>query len=246
MSLRLRLLPYTVEGGPVQMAQDESLLEAAVQGQASLRFYQWSEPTLSLGYFQPVAMRQQLPAASTLPYVRRPTGGAAIVHHHELTYAFALPPRLAFRQTSWICLFHQLLAEVVAPVFAPGQLHLVACGQERKLGEILCFLHHSAGDLLLQDNKIAGSAQRKHRGALLQHGSILLRRSPYAPQLPGIFDLAGREFSTPTALAEQLARRFAQQLHAELYPDTWTTAEQQRIQQLLAEKYTQPAWNDKR
>jgi len=246
MSLHLRLLPLTCDDGPSQMAQDEVLLESAVGGQASLRFYQWSVPTLSLGYFQPSAMRLQRPEFAALPWVRRPTGGAAILHHHELTYAFALPPRLAFRQNSWICLFHGLLRELLEQTALAGQAHLVRCGEERKLGDVLCFLHQTAGDLLLQGSKVAGSAQRKHRGALLQHGSILLRRSPYAPELPGLFDLAGQDLFSPAALAQSLAARFAELLHAELVPDTWTPAEQQRIAELKAAKYQQPAWNEKR
>lgn len=246
MTLYLRLLPLTCDDGPAQMAQDEVLLETAARGQATLRFYQWSTPTLSLGYFQPSAVRFHRAALATLPWVRRPTGGAAILHHHELTYAFALPPRLAFRQNSWICLFHGLLRELLEQTPLVGQAHLVRCGEERKLGEVLCFFHQTAGDLLLQGTKVAGSAQRKHRGALLQHGSILLRRSPHAPELPGLFDLAGEELFTPAALAQSLAARFAESLHAELVPDTWTHAEQQRIEALRTTKYQQPAWNEKR
>lgn len=247
MKLQLRWLPQRVDDGPVQMACDEVLLEAAANShQAAIRFYQWRQPTVSLGYFQPAAARLQLPSLATLPWLRRCTGGAAIVHHYELTYAFALPPPLSFRQRSWICTFHQLLADLLnsLPLSAPAQL--VACGQQRRLGEVLCFWHHTAGDLLLQGSKIAGSAQRKHRGALLQHGSILLQCSPYAPALPGLYDLAGPSLVEPAALAAQLAQRFAEQLGAELHADNWTTDEQQRIQQLVTEKYSQPSWNAKR
>lgn len=247
MKLRLRWLPLVTDDGPAQMARDEVLLETAAQyGQAAVRFYQWRLPTVSLGYFQPATVRLQWPALQALPWVRRPTGGAAIVHHHELTYAFALPPPLSFRQPSWICAFHQLLIELLRPIPLRQPPHLVACGQERKLGEVLCFLHHTAGDLLVGPHKVAGSAQRKHRGALLQHGSILLRRSPYTPQLSGIHDLAEADLFDHATLAEQLARRFATLLQAELYGDDWTVTERQRIEQLTAEKYAQPSWNEKR
>ena len=69
------------------MALDEVLLEGAILGEASLRFYQWREPTVSLGYFQPYAAAAGL---AGLPLVRRPTGGDLLVHHHELTYTLAL------------------------------------------------------------------------------------------------------------------------------------------------------------
>src|SRR5262249_35711609 len=77
------LFPFLTADGATQVADDEALLEsAAATGRPALRFYTWDPPTLSLGYFQPFADR--LPG---LPVVRRMTGGGAIVHHHELTYA---------------------------------------------------------------------------------------------------------------------------------------------------------------
>src|SRR5437588_9911435 len=90
---RCRLLPYAVADGAHNMAADEVLLEGASAGVASLRFYGWSEPTLSLGYFQSAAVRRTDPRLAALPYVRRPTGGMTLVHHHELTSALALPAR---------------------------------------------------------------------------------------------------------------------------------------------------------
>src|SRR5205814_9219218 len=86
-----RLLPYAVADGPHNMAADEVLLESAAAGIASLRFYGWSEATLSLGYFQPERLRHEDERLTGLPYVRRPSGGATLVHHHEVTYALALP-----------------------------------------------------------------------------------------------------------------------------------------------------------
>ena len=81
----IRLLPFGSADGPTNMAADEALLECASAGVASLRFYTWTEATVSLGYFQPAAAREQVADLARLPWVRRSTGGAAIVHHHELT-----------------------------------------------------------------------------------------------------------------------------------------------------------------
>ena len=91
----VRLLPFAEAGGAHNMAADETLLEAAGAGQASLRFYGWSAPTVSLGYFQPHNVHISDPLLANLPYVRRPTGGATLVHHHEMTYALALPAESA-------------------------------------------------------------------------------------------------------------------------------------------------------
>ena len=74
------------------MGVDEALLMDAVEnGVATLRFYQWSEPTLSLGYFQRYADREQHTASRNCAVVRRQTGGGAILHDRELTYSLALP-----------------------------------------------------------------------------------------------------------------------------------------------------------
>ena len=182
--MTLRLLPLAATDGPTHMAADEVLLEAAGRGAAALRFYTWAEPTLSLGYFQPAAGRDRPPLAA-LPWVRRSTGGAGIVHHHELTYAFALPAGAARSAADpWVCRFHRLVRAALADRGVAARL--VVCGEEQKRDDVLCFLHHTPGDLAVGGSKIAGSAQRKLRGALLQHGSILLRRSPSDPELPGV------------------------------------------------------------
>src|SRR4051812_32892006 len=109
MSQTIRLLPLESADGHTNMAADEVLLESALGGVASLRFYTWSAPTLSLGYFQHAAERAADANLSRLAWVRRSTGGAAIVHHHELTYALALPPGKEWASAEhWICRFHHI------------------------------------------------------------------------------------------------------------------------------------------
>ena len=62
-------------------------------------------------------------------------------------------------------------------------MEAAACREETRFTGLLCFQHLTPGDLLLQGAKVVGSAQRRHRGALLQHGGILLAASPHAPEL---------------------------------------------------------------
>src|SRR5258708_29095839 len=102
-----RLLPTIASPGAINMALDEALLRSALERKvASLRFYTWSEPTLSLGYFQ--KHTERLPGVA---WVRRPTGGDAILHHHELTYALALPAGPPWHSAeSWLCRFHHAIA----------------------------------------------------------------------------------------------------------------------------------------
>src|SRR5947209_949950 len=115
MTVRVvRLLPYSVASGPENMAADETLLRSAIEGTTSLRFYAWSPATLSLGYFQPESARRRDPLVADLPFVRRPSGGTALVHDHEVTYALALAPGSAASAAAWHQKMHGIIAEALA------------------------------------------------------------------------------------------------------------------------------------
>lgn len=245
MTQTIRLLPFAGADGATNMAADEAMLESAVRGSASLRFYTWTEPALSLGYFQPTEDRAAEPNLSRLAWVRRSTGGAAIVHDRELTYALALPPGREWSSAEhWICRFHHILQGVLK---ARGvESHAVVCGEEQKLGPVVCFLHQTPGDLLIGGSKVAGSAQRKMRGALLQHGSILLHRSEFVPHLAGICDRLNAPKFAPEELARLLAAAFAEDTGWAVVPGDWTAEEQARTAAIRAEKYANRDWNEKR
>src|SRR5262249_5025601 len=100
-------------------------------------------------------------------------------------------------------------------------------------------------DLLLRDAKVAGSAQRKHRGALLQHGSILLARSQHAPSLPGIRELTGRTLDL-AEVADAVSREFARETGWRLQLAEWTQTEIVHIADRMGAKYTCDTWNCKR
>ena len=90
--------------GPWNMAVDEALLADDVETDAAtLRFYRWSEPTLSLGYFQSYADRELHAASRGCAVVRRQSGGGAILHDRELTYSLVLPPTNPLAQTPRSC-----------------------------------------------------------------------------------------------------------------------------------------------
>lgn len=240
--LTCRLLPLQIADGPANMATDEALLRSAASGVATLRFYRWSESTVSLGYFQPARLLDSDPHLQALPLVRRATGGATLVHHHELTYALALPHSW-LDGPAWAGRMHQILAAaladfgVAAHLFAPS-------GSESKTGP-LCFHHLTAGDLVLGTSKVVGSAQRKSHGALLQHGGVLLARSCHAPSLPGIEELAGVTLE-PAELADAVAAAFVASTSATLVRSTLDVAEEQQVEQLVSRKYATRSWNQKR
>jgi lipoate-protein ligase A len=237
----IRFLPSCVAAGAWQMAADEVMLHAAAAGQASLRLYAWSEPTVSLGYFQSHTTRN--PELSRLPFVRRPTGGMTLVHHHEITYALALPPALAPAPgPRWLEQVHQVIAAALADQHVATTLAAAASPLEESS---LCFLHLTPGDLTIGPAKVVGSAQRRQRGALLQHGAILLDTSPFTPMLPGL-----RALTTRTVDADAFAKRFADRLATFLAQPMnvadWAEVERRQIDQLALHKYRSATWNEKR
>ncbi|MHB8970189.1 MAG: lipoate--protein ligase family protein [Pirellulaceae bacterium] len=202
-----RLILDTPATGRWNMAVDEALLQSAADtGRLTLRIYAWSEPTLSLGYFQRYQERECHAASRTCAAVRRATGGGAILHHHDVTYSLTAPVRnRADRQLSrWYDLVHDAWRDAFAGLGVPTY----RCPQTdpQRERQFLCFERRAAGDLLLDSTKIGGSAQRRLPQAALQHGSLLLKRSPAAPELPGFAELTGREW------------------HLDAWLEAWTTA----------------------
>jgi lipoate-protein ligase A len=214
------------------MALDESLLQRAAEGgPATLRLYEWSEPTLSLGYFQDYVERNTHEPSRDCAVVRRATGGGAILHDRELTYSIALPSshRLSRRAGDLYRAVHESIIAVLSELGVEARLSkcqpecirddvpidtaIVGCGMPKSdsldplAKPFLCFARRCPGDVLIGNTKVAGSAQRRRRGAVLQHGSILLECSPYAPELPGINDMVSRRI-----YIDEVAARFCQDL----------------------------------
>jgi lipoate-protein ligase A len=239
------LLPFTTAAGARNMASDEALLQTAVGGTPSLRFYGWSAPTLSLGYFQPEALRRDNPRLAQLPYVRRASGGATLVHHHEVTYALVLPPEWhdGLSVQAWLKRMHEIIAAALGDLGVAARPHIQS--QADEFHGPLCFQHFAAGDLLIGDAKVVGSAQRRHRGALLQHGAILLAQSLFTQELPGILELTGRRLTTEEVWAA-VRRRFEQATGWELRDGDFTADERRAVADLEAGKYRTDAWNRKR
>ena len=190
--------------GAWNMAVDEALLESAVSGGApTVRFYRWDRATLSLGYFQ---VRRGAPPDrfNPLPIVRRLTGGGAIVHDDELTYSCTLPASHPFAFDP-----RRLYTEVHERVIARlGDFGFAAAlrgvSEAAHQDKFLCFARRDDFDVVMGGFKVLGSAQRRRRGAVLQHGSLILRRSEWAGEFPGVFDCAGRDVPA-SELVESLA-----------------------------------------
>jgi lipoate-protein ligase A len=153
------------------MAADVALLDDAVRlGNAALRLYCWDPPTLSIGRNQAI----DTSARCGVPVVRRPTGGQAVWHEHEVTYAVAAPIRVFGSLRMAYRAIHTRLAAALQAMGANAVL-----ASDRPTGRpadrpTSCFAMPVGGEILVHGRKLVGSAQVRRGDAFLQHGSILL------------------------------------------------------------------------
>jgi len=172
--------------GAENMARDESLLDEALRtGVATLRLYRFDPPCWSIGRNDPTPER---PGIAT---VRRPTGGRAVWHEHEVTYAVAAPIAIFGRLKDAYCAIHERLAAALRALGAD-----VSLAEPRPIGRLAerpvdCFATTAGGEILVRGRKLVGSAQVRRGDAFLQHGSILLD---------------GRETENATTLRHTLGR----------------------------------------
>ncbi len=260
------------------MAVDEALLLAVSKGDSLpiVRFYRWLPAAMSIGCFQKSISEINLAALREHGYgfVRRPTGGRAVFHDSELTYSIIVSeqdeqiPRTvneAYRVLSEGLLFGFRKIGLNAEM-----IHLHEKSQhpsDQQLRTAACFDAPSWYELVVEGKKIAGSAQTRQKGVLLQHGSILLEldihkylqmlvvderlsRDRLAKKLTNnavaINDLR-RLKGLPTLQISDIEEPFKQGLREALGID-WvfdqlTVAEQEKALELVREKYGTDSWN---
>ncbi len=163
------------------MAKDEYLLRAAARWERPvLRLYGWHPMTLSVGRNQRVEEEIDLAACRRegVAVVRRSTGGWAVLHGTDLTYAVAAPASAGFGGT--IMEAYRSLAEVFVRLFAElgfrPEVQSYGGRERARRASPICFATPSAYELLIGGKKLVGSAQRRRPDGFLQHGSIPLRR----------------------------------------------------------------------
>lgn len=221
--------------GAWNMACDEALLTASVEADScAFRLYTWAEPTVSLGYFQSADDPAVQERFATLAKVRRLSGGGAILHHHEVTYSCCIPARhpAANEPGKLYDRVHALLIELLRELGVAAAFR----GESSTAPEpFLCFGRGDARDIVLEGHKIVGSAQRRRSGAVLQHGSLLLRRSQHAPEFPGLLDLIDTEIDVDS-LVERFANGAASLL-GQVEPGSLNPAELALSRRLANERY---------
>lgn len=208
------------------MALDEALLESVARlGQPVLRFYGWTEPAATFGYFQKHAEVEQ--TTWLRPLIRRPTGGGLVPHDADWTYSLAFPPG-----SEWYLLraeeSYRRMHEWIQSAFKrlKVETELAPCCKKSAPGQ--CFVGYEKHDLLWHGRKIAGAAQRRNKLGLLIQGSV---QPPTIPIARSDWEQAMVDAVTPPAVLAQLS------------PDANLLT---RAAELEATKYSQPIYNRKR
>jgi lipoate-protein ligase A len=219
-----------LEGRPGfrNMAIDQALLGRAVErGERWLRLYRWAPHCLSFGRHEPAARRYDRGRVESLRLdtVRRPTGGRAVWHGEELTYAVALPAEGLGGVREVCAEIHAVLSDGLGRLGVSA----VAAGPAAAIGPGAgaCFAAPAGGELLLEGRKIVGSAQLREGGALLQHGTILLdgdqgtvslvTRGEAPPDRAGALAVALGKRPEPAVVADAVAAAAAAR-----WPGHWT------------------------
>lgn len=207
------------------MALDEALLESMPRlAVPVLRFYSWTEPAASFGYFQKYSDVERL--TPLRPLVRRPTAGGIVPHDADWTYSLAFPTSHQWYSLTAIQSYERVhrwiqssFAKLNVPtVLAPERL-------KAELGQ--CFIGHEKFDLLWHGKKIAGAAQRRTRNGLLIQGSI------QPPPLPM------KRSDWESAMSETVSDA----KWSAFTPDHMLI---QHVQQLISKKYSLASYNQKR
>lgn len=238
------------------MALDHALAECLAPGQGVVRFYGWDPPTVSFGRNEPAAGLYQREAAERegLAFVRRPTGGRAVLHAHEVTYCAVLPARAfggprAAHERIHLGLLHGLQALGVPASVATGGRALAPDAGP-------CFRVPAPGEVVVGGRKLVGSAQARVGGAILQHGSVILRGDQTAlarltgedadlEPPAGVEDVLGRALD-PAAVADALGSGLRLALGGGWDEGDYLPSEIGRADTLEQERYARDSWTWRR
>lgn len=240
------------------MALDEALMARARRcGESVLRVYGWSRPVLSIGRNQrAVGMyREEVLAERGIDVVRRPTGGRALLHHREVTYSVTAPCDDTGALLTEYGRINALLCSALASLGVPVVVATPAI-RAATPSAAPCFAEPARGELTLDGRKLVGSAQWRERGAMLQHGSILvdddqssiadLLREPViqSPPPATLRDALGRA-PVMSEVSDALFRAVRELADAEAAP-LEVDGEVARDAADIAERYRDDAWTWRR
>ena len=255
------------------MAMDEALLNFVASGDIGpvIRFYTWNPATLSVGYFQRLTKEIDIDKVKEKGFglVRRQTGGRGVLHDKELTYSVIVPeshPNMPSTVTEAYRVISQGLLEGYKELGLDAYFAIPKSKEEReKLKQprsAVCFDAPSWYELVVEGRKIAGSAQTRQKGVILQHGSLLQdvdvdelfdmfifknerlkskMKAAFVDKAVALNDIADHYISI-TDMEQVFEKGFKQGLGIELKPLTLTDEQLQEVKK-LEDKYRSDEWN---
>jgi lipoate-protein ligase A len=266
-----RLINCGEQDGAWNMAMDEALLHSVENGESPsiLRLYRWKPATVTLGYFQQGSGVVNLSACRDFGYsvVRRFTGGRAVLHDHEVTYAVISPEQNEIFPGGVSHNYH-VIAEVLQATLAEfGLQTTISSGRKERpatdtVQRSACFTAPALSELVINGQKMTGSAQKRLSSAFLQHGSIPLDIDPerlymalntgdktdIKRRVERLADRAGwmnRWLDKPAVIGEVeqcLVEQFKRIIAVDFSPSEPTIKELQLAKSLLEQKYANPEW----
>ena len=253
------------------MAIDEAILRESQRrgndARPTLRLYGWKKLAISLGYFQNVAteVNVEFCRQNDIPIIRRPTGGKAVLHHDDLTYAVIAREDNHLFPTGLLGTY-----KVISRCLAVGleklgvRADMLQEGRSSTSADLsaFCFSVPSQYELLVDKRKICGSAQIRSRGVFLQHGSLLMNFDPVQTcqalvtsdgsvsdeaaklqrRVTSLYEYADRSY-TNRDICGILTRAFEESLGIRLVGGALTEEEEMMKKRLLEYKYQERRWN---
>ena len=209
----------TPRSAAMNMAIDEALLECAKI--PSIRFYRWTSPALSFGYFGKFV--DVATYATQRDVVRRWTGGGIVFHGDDLTYSVVIPAHHVVFSESSMSIYEKIHRSLRNALAADGERAELASVADAAVSDCgyngACFANPVHADVMVNGRKVAGAAQRRARAGLLHQGSIQY-----------------------VDLANGLAERFARELCDVFYERSLSEAVVERARQIAEQKYGTAAW----
>ncbi len=256
------------------MALDEALLNWHSEGLIPpvIRFYSWQPAALSIGYFQKVEKEIDMEAVNRLGlgFVRRPTGGRGVLHEHELTYSIIVSedyPDMPETVTEAYRVLSEGLLEGFKNLGLDAYFSVPDTDEKRadlkKPKSAVCFDAPSWYEMVVEGKKVAGSAQTRQKGVILQHGAILIDLD--AEKLLSVFKFSSEQakermrakipekavsinsLREEPATAEECVRAFKsgfeQALSIDLQPYHLSEQQLADVKALEEKKYANAEWN---
>jgi lipoyl(octanoyl) transferase len=259
------------------MALDEMILnwQSEKKFPPTVRFYQWAVPTLTVGYFQQAKKEIDMDEVKKrgFGFVRRQTGGRGVLHDNELTYSVIVPedhPDMPKTVTEAYRVISRGILEGFKELGLDAYFSIPDSEAEREAlknpRSAVCFDAPSWYEIVVEGRKIAGSAQTRQKGVILQHGSI-----PLTIDIDELYDLfifsnekvkerMKNMFKTKAVAMSELTDRtftmedlihafeigFERGLNIELELYTLSDEEEQAVWKLAKEKYETDEWNHRK